>query len=80
MIHIPPEVQAAAGVSAAQAFQCGFSCFCHAIRREHFMQTKLVRRQLFVTGNTGKTKYTEYTRILSAAIKSPSSTGTGGVL
>ena len=48
MIHIPPEVQAAAGVSAAQALQCSFSGFCHAIRREHFTQTQLVRRQLFV--------------------------------
>ena len=48
MIHIPPEVQAAAGVSAAQALQCSFSGFCHAIRREHFAQAQLVRRQLFV--------------------------------
>ena len=48
MIHIPPEVQTAAGVSAAQAFQCGFSGFGHAIRREHFAQAQLVRRQLFV--------------------------------
>ena len=51
MIHIPPEVQAAAGVSAAQALQCGFSCFCHAIRREHFTQAKLVCGQLFVASN-----------------------------
>ena len=48
MIHIPPEVQTAAGIPAAQAFQCGFSCFCYAVRREHFAQAKLVRRQLFV--------------------------------
>ena len=48
MIHIPPEVQAAAGVSAAQALQCSFSGFCHAIRREHFAQAQLVRGQLFV--------------------------------
>ena len=80
MIYLPPEAQAAAGVPAAQVLQCGFSGFGHTVRREHFAQAKLVRRQLFVTGNTGKTKYTEYTRILSAAIKSPSSTGTGGVL
>ena len=51
MIHIPPEVQAAARVPAAQALQCGFSGFCHAIRREHFAQAKLVRRQLFVASN-----------------------------
>ena len=51
MIHIPPEVQAAAGVPAAQALQCSFSGFCHAIRREHFAQAKLVRRQLFVASN-----------------------------
>ena len=51
MIHIPPEVQAAAGVSAAQALQCSFSGFCHAIRREHFTQAKLVCRQLFVASN-----------------------------
>ena len=51
MIHIPPEVQAAAGVSAAQALQCSFSGFCHAIRREHFTQAKLVRGQLFVASN-----------------------------
>ena len=48
MIHIPPEVQTAAGIPAAQALQCGFSCFCYAVRREHFTQTKLVRGQLFV--------------------------------
>ena len=48
MIHIPPEVQAAAGVPAAQTLQCGFSCFCYAVRREHFAQAKLVRGQLFV--------------------------------
>ena len=48
MIHIPPEVQAAAGISAAQTLQCSFPGFCHAIRREHFAQAKLVRRQLFV--------------------------------
>ena len=51
MIHIPPEMQAAAGVSAAQALQCSFSGFGHAIRREHFAQAKLVRRQLFVASN-----------------------------
>ena len=51
MIHIPPEVQTAAGVSAAQALQCGFSFFCYAVRREHFAQAKLVRRQLFVASN-----------------------------
>ena len=51
MIHIPPEVQAAAGIPAAQALQCSFSGFCHAIRREHFTQAKLVRRQLFVASN-----------------------------
>ena len=51
MIHIPPEVQTAAGVPAAQALQCSFSGFCHAIRREHFAQAKLVRRQLFVASN-----------------------------
>ena len=51
MIHIPPEVQAAAGIPAAQTLQCGFSGFCHAIRREHFAQAKLVRRQLFVASN-----------------------------
>ena len=28
----PPEVQAAAGVPAAQTLQCSFSGFCHAIR------------------------------------------------
>ena len=48
MIHIPPEVQAAAGIPAAQALQCSFSGFCHAIRREHFAQAQLVRGQLFV--------------------------------
>ena len=48
MIHIPPEMQAAAGVPAAQALQCSFSCFCYAVRREHFTQAKLVRGQLFV--------------------------------
>ena len=48
MIHIPPEVQAAAGIPAAQALQCGF---CHAVRREHFTQAKLVCRQLFVASN-----------------------------
>ena len=48
MIHIPPEVQAAAGIPAAQALQCSFSGFCHAIRREHFAQAELVRRQLLV--------------------------------
>ena len=47
MIHIPPEVQAAAGIPAAQALQCGFSCFW----REHFTQAKLVCRQLFVASN-----------------------------
>ena len=51
MIHIPPEVQAAAGIPAAQALQCSFSGFCHAVRREHFAQAKLVRRQLFVASN-----------------------------
>ena len=51
MIHIPPEVQAAAGIPAAQALQCGFSCFCYAVRREHFTQAKLVCRQLFVASN-----------------------------
>ena len=51
MIHIPPEVQAAAGIPAAQALQCGFSCFCYAVRREHFAQAKLVRRLLFVASN-----------------------------
>ena len=39
-------MQAAAGVPAAQTLQCGFSGFCHAIRREHFTQAKLVRRHL----------------------------------
>ena len=48
MIHIPPEVQTAAGVTAAQALQCSFPGFCHTVRREHFAQAKLVRRQLFV--------------------------------
>ena len=48
MIHIPPEVQAVAGVPAAQTLQCSFSGFCHAIRREHFAQAQLVRGQLFV--------------------------------
>ena len=48
MIHIPPEVQAAAGIPAAQTLQCSFPGFGHAIRREHFAQAKLVRRQLFV--------------------------------
>ena len=48
MIHIPPEVQTAAGIPAAQTLQCSFSGFCHAIRREHFAQAQLVRRQLFV--------------------------------
>ena len=48
MIHIPPEVQTAAGIPAAQVLQCGFSGFCYAIRREHFAQAKLVRRQLFI--------------------------------
>ena len=48
MIHIPPEVQAAAGIPAAQTLQCSFSGFCHAIRREHFAQAQLVRGQLFV--------------------------------
>ena len=51
MIHIPPEVQAAAGIPAAQALQCSFSCFCYAVRREHFTQAQLVRRQLFVASN-----------------------------
>ena len=51
MIHIPPEVQAAAGIPAAQALQCSFSGFCHAVRREHFTQAKLVRRQIFVASN-----------------------------
>ena len=51
MIHIPPEVQVAAGIPAAQTLQCSFSGFCHAIRREHFAQAKLVRRQLFVASN-----------------------------
>ena len=51
MIHIPPEVQTAAGIPAAQTLQCSFSGFCHAIRREHFTQAKLVRRQLFVASN-----------------------------
>jgi len=51
MIYLPPEVQTAAGVPAAQALQCSFSCFCYAIRREHFAQAKLVRRQLFVASN-----------------------------
>ena len=51
MIHIPPEVQAAAGVPAAQALRCSFSGFCHAIRREHFTQAQLVCRQLFVASN-----------------------------
>ena len=48
MIHIPPEVQTAAGIPAAQTLQCSFSGFCHAVRREHFAQAKLVRGQLFV--------------------------------
>ena len=51
MIHIPPEMQAAAGVPAAQTLQCSFPGFCHAIRREHFAQAKLVRRLLFVASN-----------------------------
>ena len=51
MIHIPPEVQTAAGIPAAQALQCSFSGFCHAVRREHFTQAKLVRRQIFVASN-----------------------------
>ena len=51
MIYLPPEVQAAAGIPAAQTLQCGFSCFCHAIRREHFTQAKLVCGQLFVASN-----------------------------
>ena len=51
MIHIPPEVQAAAGIPAAQVLQCGFSGFGHTVRREHFTQAKLVRRQLFVASN-----------------------------
>ena len=51
MIYLPPEAQAAAGVPAAQVLQCGFSGFCHAIRREHFAQAQLVRRQLFVASN-----------------------------
>ena len=51
MIYLPPEVQTAAGVPAAQALQCGFSCFGHTVRREHFAQAKLVRRQLFVASN-----------------------------
>ena len=48
MIYIPPEVQAAAGVQAAQALQCSFPGFGHAVRREHFTQAQFVRRQLFV--------------------------------
>ena len=51
MIYLPPEVQAAAGIPAAQTLQCSFSGFCHAIRREHFTQAKLVRGQLFVASN-----------------------------
>ena len=51
MIHIPPEVQAAAGIPAAQTLQCSFSGFGHTVRREHFAQAKLVRRQLFVASN-----------------------------
>ena len=41
-------MQTAAGIPAAQTLQCSFSGFCHAVRREHFAQAKLVRRQLFV--------------------------------
>ena len=48
MIHIPPEVQTAAGIPAAQTLQCSFPGFCYAVRREHFTQAQLVRRQLFV--------------------------------
>ena len=51
MIYLPPEVQAAAGIPAAQALQCSFSGFCHAIRREHFAQAQLVCGQLFVASN-----------------------------
>ena len=44
-------MQAAAGIPAAQALQCGFSGFCYAVRREHFAQAKLVCGQLFVASN-----------------------------
>jgi len=74
MIHIPPEVQAAAGVSAAQALQCSFSGFCHAIRREHFTQAKLVRRQLLVASNAfGPYPFILLNLVLScvAAIQAP---------
>ena len=48
MIHIPPEVQAAAGIAASQMLQRGFSCLCHAIPGQHFPQSQFIRRQLFV--------------------------------
>ena len=51
MIYLPPEVQTAAGIPAAQVLQCRFSGFGHTVRREHFAQAKLVRRQLFVASN-----------------------------
>ena len=74
MIHIPPEVQAAAGVPAAQVLQCGFSCFCYAVRREHFAQAKLVCGQLFVASNAfGPYPFILLNLVLScvAAIQAP---------
>ena len=74
MIHIPPEVQAAAGVPAAQVLQCGFSCFCYAVRREHFTQAQLVRRQLLVASNAfGPYPFILLNLVLScvAAIQAP---------
>ena len=74
MIHIPPEVQTAAGIPAAQTLQCSFSGFCHAIRREHFTQAQLVRRQLFVASNAfGPYPFILLNLVLScvAAIQAP---------
>ena len=74
MIHIPPEMQAAAGIPAAQTLQCSFSGFCHAIRREHFTQAQLVRRQLFVASNAfGPYPFILLNLVLScvAAIQAP---------
>ena len=74
MIHIPPEVQTAAGVPAAQALQCSFSGFCHAVRREHFAQAQLVRRQLLVASNAfGPYPFILLNLVLScvAAIQAP---------
>ena len=74
MIHIPPEVQAAAGVPAAQVLQCSFSCFCYVVRREHFAQAQLVRRQLLVASNAfGPYPFILLNLVLScvAAIQAP---------